>query len=163
MTKPLRPSAKAIIIRDGKLLALRMRDEKGPWYLLPGGGVEFGETLHEALRRECREELGVEPAEIGGLRFVREYISARHEFADEEPDAHQVEYMFECRLARQNGDCPLDAAPGTVPILPDKGQLGLAWLPLATLTRYRFYPKALRPFFLHIDDPAVPVYFGDAN
>ena len=170
--KPLRPSAKAIIIRDGALLVLRMRDEVGPWYLLPGGGVDFGETLHDALHRECREEIGCD-VEVGELRFVREYISAHHEFAHEEPDAHQIEYMFLCRLADgalraiegtvpDSGTVP-GLPSGTVPLLPDKGQLGLAWLPLATLTRYRLYPRTLRPFFLRLDDPAIPIYFGDVN
>lgn len=35
------------------------KNEKGLWEI-PGGAVEFGETLHEALIREMREELGVE-------------------------------------------------------------------------------------------------------
>ena len=65
---------------------------------LPGGGAEFGETLHEALHRECREEIGCD-VEIGPLRFIREYIAAHHEFAAEDPEAHQIEYMFVCRLA----------------------------------------------------------------
>ena len=159
--KHLRPSAKAIIIRDGSLLVLRMRDEEALWYLLPGGGVEFGETLHEALRRECREELGVE-VEIGPLRFVREYIAAHHEFAHE-GDAHQVEYMFICRIVGQNGDCPLDAVGGAVPLLPDKGQLGIDWLPVAALEEHRFYPKTLRPLLGRMDDPETPTCLGDVN
>lgn len=154
MTKPLRPSAKAIIIRDGKLLALRMRDAEGLWYLLPGGGAEFGETLHEALRRECREEAGAE-VEIGPLRFVREYISAHHKFAAEEPDAHQIEYMFVCRLA--DGATP---GPGTA---HDKGQLGLDWLPLDRLGDYRLYPLSLRALLTRMDDATAPVYLGDVN
>jgi ADP-ribose pyrophosphatase YjhB (NUDIX family) len=152
--KHLRPSAKAIIIRDGSLLVLRMRDEEGLWYLLPGGGVEFGETLHEALRRECREELGVE-IEIGPLRFVREYIAAHHEFVDEDPDAHQIEYMFICRI--------VDGAEPRPGAAPDKGQLGFDWLPIAALDRRRFYPKSLRPHFRRMDDPTVPTYLGDVN
>ena len=43
--------------RDDRLLALQNDD--GLWEL-PGGGWEHGETLEQALRREVREELGVE-------------------------------------------------------------------------------------------------------
>ena len=62
MQKKVRVSAKAIIIRKGKLLLLRARDRAGIYYLLPGGGQNNGETLHEALVREFLEEPGGAPA-----------------------------------------------------------------------------------------------------
>lgn len=53
-----RVSVKALVFdRDDRLLALRNDD--GFWEL-PGGGWEHDETLEQALRREVREELGVE-------------------------------------------------------------------------------------------------------
>lgn len=51
----------AAIIRDGLVLAQQRAyppDAAGRWEL-PGGGVEPGETDHDAVVRECREELGV--------------------------------------------------------------------------------------------------------
>ena len=50
-----RNSAKAVILKDNKLLAIEKVDRDGQWYLLPGGGQEFGETLIDALKRECLE------------------------------------------------------------------------------------------------------------
>ncbi len=35
---PIRPSAKAIIIQHNALLAIKKRDRKGDYYILPGGG-----------------------------------------------------------------------------------------------------------------------------
>lgn len=46
-----------IIIRDGKILA--MRDERSPFYYLPGGRVTIGETAEDAVAREIQEELGI--------------------------------------------------------------------------------------------------------
>ena len=55
----IRNSAKAIIIRDGCLLLVQNKDEEGDWYTLPGGGQNHGETLREALQRECQEKISV--------------------------------------------------------------------------------------------------------
>ena len=40
MERPIRNSAKALIIRDGKLAAVKLEDSDGVWYILPGGGQE---------------------------------------------------------------------------------------------------------------------------
>lgn len=53
----IRNSAKAIIIQDDELLALKMEDKDGYYFILPGGGQEHGENLHETLKRECKEEM----------------------------------------------------------------------------------------------------------
>lgn len=47
-----------ILNRDGELLVVRMKTTKKLW--LPGGGVEIHESLEDGLRRETREETGIE-------------------------------------------------------------------------------------------------------
>lgn len=47
----------AMIISDNKILA--MRDERSPYFYLPGGRVAIGETAEQAVIREVQEELGV--------------------------------------------------------------------------------------------------------
>lgn len=49
-----------ILINDGKVLLIKK--SRGPYkgmYDLPGGGIEFGEKIEEALRREFLEEAGI--------------------------------------------------------------------------------------------------------
>lgn len=57
----------------------------GPFWAPPGGGVEFGETLHDSLKREFREETGLD-VEVGRFLFGCEFL---------EPPLHAVELFFE--------------------------------------------------------------------
>ena len=76
---PVQPShpqlaVSAAIFRDGKILLVRRA--KSPargFYSLPGGRVEFGETLHTALHREVDEETALK-VEIIGLAGWREVV-----------------------------------------------------------------------------------------
>jgi ADP-ribose pyrophosphatase YjhB (NUDIX family) len=73
---PARPqlAVSAAIFRDGKVLLVRRARTPGRgFYSLPGGRVEFGESLHTALHREVREETGLE-IEIVGLAGWREVL-----------------------------------------------------------------------------------------
>jgi len=50
----------AILRWQGRVLLCRQEKPDKEYWLLPGGGVDGGESLIEALRRELREELGIE-------------------------------------------------------------------------------------------------------
>ncbi len=72
-TYPTRPflAVSAAIFRDGRVLIVRRaRPPAHGLYTLPGGGVELGETLEEAVIREVREEtaLAIVPVELVGCR-----------------------------------------------------------------------------------------------
>ena len=72
-TYPQRPylAVSAAIVRDGKILVVRRarRPALGV-YTFPGGAVEVGETLAEAVAREVLEEtaLSIEPVALAGHR-----------------------------------------------------------------------------------------------
>ena len=63
----------AIFRNDKILLVRRARSPAKGFYSLPGGRVEFGETLHAALHREVGEETALE-IEIAGLAGWREVV-----------------------------------------------------------------------------------------
>lgn len=72
-TYPQRPflAVSAAIMRDAKVLAVRRaRNPALNLYTMPGGVVEVGETLFEAVKREVREEtaLEIEPVALAGHR-----------------------------------------------------------------------------------------------
>lgn len=67
--------ARAVIVDgDGRLLLDRTHHTDRPvFYWLPGGGVEAGETVAEALRRELLEEASLR-IEVGRLLYISENL-----------------------------------------------------------------------------------------
>lgn len=87
----LRPAAYALIVQDGRLLLLKMRHTGK--YHLPGGGIQIGERMEETLKRETREETGVE---IQVVRFVHfEEIFFYYDPSDRA--YHGLHFYFICR------------------------------------------------------------------
>ncbi|UYZ23987.1 NUDIX domain-containing protein [Mesobacillus jeotgali] len=150
----IRNSAKAIIIREDKVLLTKNQDEDGYFYLFPGGGQEHGETIHQTLIRECIEEIG-QQIEIGQLLHIREYIGKNHEYSAVDFNIHQVEYYFNCKVITENHQKPTN---------PDSLQVGIEWILINNLLQYRVYPKQLREYIVkHFNNVISPVYLGDVN
>ncbi|MGQ4449821.1 NUDIX domain-containing protein [Streptomyces griseus] len=74
---PVRVRAGAIVIRDGAMLLIRFEEDGAPYYEIPGGGVEEGETPEEAVVRELDEETGLTGAV--GPEVARVWKGGRHE------------------------------------------------------------------------------------
>ena len=93
-----------IVDPDGRLFLARRgpqaKNERGLWEF-PGGSVEFGETLAEALKREMREEYGIEIA-VGALLDVVDHILP-------EEGQHWVSPAFICSVVKGE---PLIMEPG---------------------------------------------------
>lgn len=69
-----RLAVRAIIIDDENNIALAYVS-KQDYYKIPGGGVDEGEDMIEALHRECLEEAGVKITDIQPLGFIRDINS----------------------------------------------------------------------------------------
>lgn len=150
----LRNSVKAVIIRGGKLLVIIKRDQEGAYAVLPGGGQEWGETLPEALVRECQEEIGAD-VKVRELLFIREYRSARHAFSAINPRLHQVEFFFRCKISKDYA--PLQGSH------PDGGQEEVRWVELGKLGAVNLYPRAIIPIVADLKHSEHPFYLGDVN
>ena len=74
--RPARPvlGAAAVVIHEGRVLLIRRGQppDAGEWSI-PGGAVELGESVEDALRREIREETGLEIA-VGPLLEIYERV-----------------------------------------------------------------------------------------
>jgi 8-oxo-dGTP diphosphatase len=68
LRRPVIGVAAAARTPDGRWLLIR-RTDTGEW-ALPGGTLEWGETLRAAVRRELLEEAGAEVIELGGVSGV---------------------------------------------------------------------------------------------
>ncbi len=53
-------ATKAFIMDNGKLLVIKQAKDNDEWWDLPGGCVEFGLTPEENLKKEVREEVGID-------------------------------------------------------------------------------------------------------
>jgi ADP-ribose pyrophosphatase YjhB (NUDIX family) len=94
-----RIAVSALIFHEGKVLLAHRRDID--WWNLPGGGMEEGETVDEALRREVYEETGLE-VEVGQLVGVYSkpqkqevVLTFRCDVHNGEP--HETDETLECR------------------------------------------------------------------
>lgn len=150
----IRNSAKAIIIKNGKILMIKGIDLWGYFYLLPGGGQLPFENLKETLTRECKEELNVEII-IHDIRYIREYIGKNHEFSEYDSHLHQVEYIFVCEIKDEE-----NLKRGET---PDNFQVDIEWIPLNNLSSYRIYPKILKELITKDGELLGPIYLGDVN
>ena len=74
------------------LMKLQLKNPDRAFWIAPGGGVEQGEDLHNALCREIFEETGNRGVRIGPLVWRRQ-----HEFKIEGESVHQFEEFFLCR------------------------------------------------------------------
>ncbi len=93
--RPLVGVGAIILERDRVLMAQRGKQPLKGWWLLPGGLLELGEALADGLRREVREETGLEVRPLGVLevfeRIMRDPAGAL--------EYHYVLIDYICRTA----------------------------------------------------------------
>jgi 8-oxo-dGTP diphosphatase len=129
----MRVGVNAAIIKDGSILLIAFDDDSGFHYNLPGGGIQAGESVHEALKREALEEACAE-IEIGPLLLVTEYEPVRH--ADRYGPLHKLGLIFACQLK--------DGCRPRLPAEPDANQVGVHWIGLDQLPDMPLLPRVSR-------------------
>ncbi|OZC04152.1 NUDIX domain-containing protein [Rubricoccus marinus] len=112
-------------------------DDDQPFWTPPGGGVEFGEALAEAARREVQEETGLD-VRVGALRYTLDFVR---------PPLHAVSFYFECALTPEAAariEAGEDAVLGSDPELDTQLLRDVQWIALDDLSDLRVYPEPFR-------------------
>ncbi|WP_406011940.1 NUDIX domain-containing protein [Streptomyces sp. NBC_00984] len=118
---PVRVRAGAVVIRERRILLIGFEEDGQPFYEIPGGGVEDGETLHAAVIRELREESGLRGEVVREVARVWKDNRREHYFL------LHAEGKIGARAELDNHDgtptwIPVDQLP-TTPVWPRR----LAW------------------------------------
>lgn len=135
-----RLAARAVIVEAGRLLLVNAYpgDESDLW-CAPGGGVERGTSIEENLRREVREETGLEIVP-GRLLAVSEFHYPANGF-------HQVDLIYRARL--------IDPATAARLCNPECVVNRLRWVEAGGMAALRFKPDSLGDLAFGPDRPVV--------
>ena len=140
--------AAAIIVENGAVL-FATNDAEDYYYTI-GGGVELGETAEDAVRREVKEDTGVD-YEIERLAFIQENFFKRDDGELKNLACHEITFYF---LMKPHGTRQLNSHSKTANNTIDEK---MVWLPPDKLSEYNAYPfffreklKSLLPYPEHI-------------
>ena len=144
MKRCIRNSAKALIIKEGRVLAIKIKDNGKEWYIMPGGGQESEELLADAVCREVAEEVGIEVT-AKELVFVIEGIHGEA--------FHRIDLVFLCEYIGELADMVSHK---------DTNQIGYDWLDIQTLNRSKLYPSKLRRQIMNLyEGKPYKIYLGN--
>lgn len=134
----------ALLVTDGKIVLVRHRKNSQMYWLLPGGGVQWGETLSQSLEREVAEETGL-ICDIGDLLFASDTIAP-------EGTRHVIHLVFSAAVI-----CLDESA-----IVPDARILEVNYLDLSKLTTIDLRPPIAGHILTFLNEPQAtrPAYLG---
>jgi 8-oxo-dGTP diphosphatase len=132
---PHQECARAVVLRDDKLLVMKRTKFGDVFYALVGGGIEPGEDAETALRRELIEETGLE---VGEVKLV--FIETAHE-------QFGTQYVFLCEYI--GGEPHLSAdSPEALENVQGENTYEPLWLSLSEFRDVTFRSNALRQALL---------------
>lgn len=111
-----------ILVQADKILLVKHRKYGKEYWLLPGGGLEFGETLESCAKRELKEEANLE-IKLGDLVLVNESIP---------PDKHR-HVLNLCFWAKLIG--------GKIKVGKDGILVDAQFVPLNQIADLKMYPN----------------------
>ena len=149
----IRITVRAVIVQDDKILLIKKDSpEEGVRYTLPGGALESGETLHQAVIRECLEEINSAVKAFDVLHIADFFIP---KLEPEPYTRHQLEVLIQCQT-------PAGYIPTSGPD-PDKHQVGVEWLPVNKLAEQTISPNFFAELLINLHNQEHNVYVGSVE
>jgi len=149
----IRITVRAVIIQDNKILLIKKDSPAdGIRYTLPGGALESGETLHEAVIRECQEEIN-STVEAFDILHVADFFIPK--LLPQPYTRHQLEVLIQCKA-------PTGYTPNSGPE-PDKHQIGVEWLALDDLTKHTISPIFFAKLLGNLQSAKHQIYIGSVT
>lgn len=122
----------AVIIKDGKVLMIQ--NQNAPYFYSVGGRVQFDESCEEAVKREVREELGID------LEIDRPLFFHQHFFDEQITHEHYHEisvfYLMKNSDALNHIECHSVSGTGS--------RESAVWIDLSALDSFTIYPEFFR-------------------
>ncbi len=132
----------AVILENGRILA--MKDERSPYYYLPGGRVKIGETAEHAVLRECEEELEIKPKIIRPLWLNQAFFTE---------DVEKIRFHELCVYFLMDISKTDILSRGNEFVLYENGEKhSFKWLSFEKLADEYFYPEFLKKDILNLPE-----------
>jgi ADP-ribose pyrophosphatase YjhB (NUDIX family) len=141
LSKAVRVRTAGLVVRNGKLLLIEHEKNGRKYWLVPGGGVDFGESVIDALVREMKEELALDVVPVD-LVFSCDSI-------DPSGQRHVLNLFFSCS---ENGDA---MTLGDDPRLCDFGFFSADEIASMTV-----FPPCSAKLISFLNGEKMPVYVG---
>lgn len=149
----MRQAVRAIVVRDGHLLVIHRNKFGQQYYILPGGGVNPGETVDHALLRQLYVETSLS------------VVNPRLVIVEDAGDPYGVQYMYLCQYV--SGEPALQPTSHEAEISAlGQNLYSPQWLPLHSLASVPFRTESLKQALLQgLSEgfPQAPMHISSKN
>jgi ADP-ribose pyrophosphatase YjhB (NUDIX family) len=123
-----------MISSEEHILVAKYKQDNEAIYFLPGGAIEYNESLIGAVHRELEEEIGITESQI---KFIRPVAVYEHSWDDNGQPIHEISIICKCEI---------DGLSSDKEVLSKESHLEFIWEKVADLSMINFLPEEFRTF-----------------
>ncbi len=124
-----------LMIASGEyILIAKYKEGNEDIYFLPGGGIEYNESVIAAAHRELAEEMGITESQI---KFIEPVAVYEHSWDDKGQPIHEISIVCKCEINDLSSDKE---------VLSKESHLEFIWERLEDLSTINFLPEDFRRY-----------------